>query len=738
MTGHSAVNGVTTVPTTVPALLALRAAEDPAAIALVADGQGELSYGEWLRRARATASSLENAGLRHGERVGLVFDSADWIQYAVGFCAVHLAGGVAVPLSAGRADDDLRHILSSCRAVTVLHGPASPPSPRLRAQVRWTSVVTDIPGVNRDGSPLPSVSPEPDDLAQILYTSGTTGLPKGVGASHANLAAGFVARLALRSLAHSTHALHAFPVGTNAGQTMLLNALTARPTVVSMARFDAERWCELLQELRVGTLFLVPAMAIELLRSGVLARADLSSVRLIGRTAAALPAAVAAALAAAIPHATLVNYYTSTEAAPAQTTMVFDPDRPAAVGRPARPGDIAVRTETGTDVLPGQTGTVWLRSPAAARCYIDDPVASASVFTDGWVRMGDIGYLDHDGYLHLVDRETDVIVTGAHKVSSLRVEDALSTERRSARSMAQATREAAAFVVAAGSPPVRALTLNVAPQRHIIALSIDHLRCDGWSVGILLREIALLYSAARSARQGDPSLLSPLTATADEAASWAQDQWDRNRAFWQRLLRTPVPDPAPLPGQHIRPGAYEGASYLFCAEPPLVNALRAVANASRSTLMRVTLAAWAAALHEQTGSTELAFMSPLTGRTRPEWEQVVGCLIQQPIIRVQVSSRATPADLLSHVGERVAEATQHQFFPLHEFIDQVAHPAYFFYEPWARLVFGLCIAVFSAAALRHRILARFDETTPDAEPDDLVGLGALRGSDQSPPVEPGR
>lgn len=121
----------------------------------------------------------------------------------------------------------------------------------------------------------------------------------------------------------------------------------------------------------------------------------------------------------------MTNYYTSTEAAPAQTIMIYDRARPAALGRPAFDGSLRIADEEGGPLPAGETGEVWMRSPAASRSYYGDEEASARAFRDGWVRMGDIGYVDADGYLYLVDRESDVVKTGAYKVSTLQVEAAL-------------------------------------------------------------------------------------------------------------------------------------------------------------------------------------------------------------------------------------------------------------------------------------------------------------------------
>jgi acyl-coenzyme A synthetase/AMP-(fatty) acid ligase len=308
-------------------------------------------------------------------------------------------------------------MLDHCTASGVLHAAGATPPPG----DRWAATPDELePG---DDEPEP---PGPGDTAQILYTSGTTGRPKAVAATHANLTYGNAAKPNRRRFRHSRHLLHAFPIGTQAGQTMLINALDAHPAVLTLGgRFTPGRFARLIESRGVGTVFLVPTMAMELLNSGVHERHDLSSVVLLGSSAAALPAAVCARLTKAFPNATVTNYYTSTESAPAQTVMMYDPARPGALGRPALGSGLRITDADGKPVEPGATGDIWLRCPPAGRSYYRDDQAPGTTFRDGWVRMGDVGYLDDEGYLYLVDRASDVVKSGAYKVSTVQVEAAI-------------------------------------------------------------------------------------------------------------------------------------------------------------------------------------------------------------------------------------------------------------------------------------------------------------------------
>jgi acyl-CoA synthetase (AMP-forming)/AMP-acid ligase II/acyl carrier protein len=167
-------------------------------------------------------------------------------------------------------------------------------------------------------------------------------------------------------------------------------------------------------------------MAEMILSSGALDRHDLSSVERVVLSSAPAPPALIERLAAALPHAEVWNTYALTEAGTARTLMVYDGTRPGSVGRGVGGTELRVVDDDGRDVPAGEIGEVWLRRPGApVRHYYRDPEATAEGFAGDWVRTGDLGHLDEEGYLYLDDRKKDLIITGGLNVSSFEVEGVL-------------------------------------------------------------------------------------------------------------------------------------------------------------------------------------------------------------------------------------------------------------------------------------------------------------------------
>jgi acyl-CoA synthetase (AMP-forming)/AMP-acid ligase II/acyl carrier protein len=401
----------------VPDLLAERARTSPDHVALVVDGGASLTYREWQQRSSDGARGLAAARISPGDRVALLFDNAWWTDFAACYLAVQRAGAVAVPLSRRFSARELAEVIEHAGAGAVVCPTELRDLVPARSRVFEPRELEAVAGPGDFATPAGAA-----ELAEIIYTSGTTGRPKGVALTHANI------------LAHDlppapegdASFLHAFPIGTNAGQECVRMPLRRKTTAVVLPAFDPERLCEVVAARKIKRLQLVPAMAQLVVASGAPARVDLSSVDRVTLSSAPAPTGLWAQLAAAFPAAELFNAYALTESGGARTLMRHDPARPGAVGRPVGETELRVVDEAGGDLPPGATGEVWLRRPGAPRReYYRDPSATAAAYAGDWLRTGDLGFLDPDGYLHLVDRSKDVIIAGGLNVSSIEVEDAL-------------------------------------------------------------------------------------------------------------------------------------------------------------------------------------------------------------------------------------------------------------------------------------------------------------------------
>lgn len=412
----------------VPDLLRARAAEDPDAVALRVGGADALTFGAWEARSNAVGRGLVARGVRSGDQVALVFANARLVDYAVCYLAVHKAGAVAVPIGSRFAGPELDHVLAHSGATGVVR-PADPGGPGGPGGLgAWVADPSELEA----GNPTTAlqVPVGPGDLAEILYTSGTTGLPKGVACTHVSIMAHDLppdASAGRGPGAGPVSFLHAFPIGTQAGQEALRVPLRIGGRVaIAMSSFDPDELCALVARHRVVRLQLVPAMAQVLVASGAHRRHDVSSVKRVILSSSPAPPALFERLAEAFPRASVWNAYALTEAGAARTLMQWDPTRPTAVGRPVGETEVRIVDEAGNERAAGDKGEVWVRRRGTpTRTYYRDPAATAEAFADGWVRTGDLGHLDADGYLHLADRKKDLIITGGSNVSSVEVENAL-------------------------------------------------------------------------------------------------------------------------------------------------------------------------------------------------------------------------------------------------------------------------------------------------------------------------
>jgi long-chain acyl-CoA synthetase len=437
---------VNTLPVTMPGLVRRRAAEAPDHVALVVDGERPLTLAEWDERAAAAAARLGDLGLRPGDRVAVFPGPGAWIDLAVATLAVYLAGGVVVTVPPGLPPAEVRRRLGRCRVTGALSagGPAEARgaggaggqgeaggAPPPGWPWRWTAVLGRL---GRAGGRPSAGLARPGDLAEILHTSGTTGRPKAVAITHANLAYG----AGVPRPAPPSRTLCPFRIGTNAGHRALTMAMSSPSTIHVLTRNDPEHIAAQAARLGIDTVVLPPAALGHWPATRVPDRHDLSSLTALVLGSSPVPAAAVSRLSPAVPRASIMIGFGSTESAPASYYLpipawddhrdpaLFADLETAPLGRPAGATELMIAGPHGEPLPPGQVGEICLRSPAPRRFYYADPEATARTFRpDGWTRLGDLGYRDERGRPHFFDRSDHVLRRHGRQLSSSRLENAL-------------------------------------------------------------------------------------------------------------------------------------------------------------------------------------------------------------------------------------------------------------------------------------------------------------------------
>jgi acyl-CoA synthetase (AMP-forming)/AMP-acid ligase II len=401
---------------------------------------GSMTFAEWDGAANAMARNLLSAGLEAGGRVAIHLHPELALRWLVSYSAAHRAGGVAVPLNPRLAQAEMAHVLRHSGAtavvadgelvaadleaagdgvVAVIDASASPapsPSGRVGPRLDWEAATTG----DRSAFQAPRDS---DDLADILYTSGTTGRPKGVAVRHSN---GAMVGVVEPNWTGGGW-LHASPLFTFAGNALVYTPMKLGLQPIYMPRFDADRWLRVVEEERPVAVFLVPAMAHLLIDDPRFDEVDMSSVTLCSVGSAPLAPYVIERLQAKMPDALVSNNYGMTEAGSAYCIMPQGEavKRPGSVGQIAPPAIARIVDEHDEPVPPDVVGEVRLQLPGHQREYYNDPEATAETWRDGWVVTGDLGKLDGDGYLYIVGRSKDVIIRGGNNVHATDVEHVL-------------------------------------------------------------------------------------------------------------------------------------------------------------------------------------------------------------------------------------------------------------------------------------------------------------------------
>ncbi len=421
-------------------LLRRSAARYPDRVAVI-DGTRARTYAELDADASRVANALHDRGLGVGDRIGLL--SRNSLEYAQLVFGVARSGAVLVPINFMLGGSEVGYILrhSSSAALIVQDTLVDVAAQAIaHAEAQGSLRARIVLGGERDGwEPFermlahrepsePAVVIRPDDPAQVLYTSGTESRPKGAVLAHSALIAQYTSCIVDGGMDSSDVELHALPLFHCAQQHCFLVPdiyLGAKSVIVSAP--DPAALLEEIERHGVTKIFAPPTVWIGMLRHPDFDRRDLSSLRKGYYGAAIMPVEILRELTDRLPNVRLWNFYGQTEMAPA--AVMLQPEdqlrKAGAAGRPCLNVETRLVDEYGVGVGVGEVGEIVHRGPHAILEYLDDDAKTAEAFRDGWFHSGDLGTVDEEGYLTIVDRIKDMIKTGGENVASREVEEAL-------------------------------------------------------------------------------------------------------------------------------------------------------------------------------------------------------------------------------------------------------------------------------------------------------------------------
>ena len=395
-----------------------------------ADADSLFFEGRWHRshdlagRARRAANGFSELGVRPGDRVVVVM--ANCPEVGLTYSALWRAGAVPTPALFLLTEQELRHVVQDSGAVACVTTPEFLPKVQAAAGGLPVVVVGGEGGVSweqlESGDELALVDRDGEDLAALLYTGGTTGRSKGVALTHASLDAAGRAASDAGYAPGRNRMLLPLPLAHAYGLLVTVAGLHAREpgSAVLMRWFDPAGWVHLAQTHRPQTSALVPSM-IQMLLSQPLEDADLRSLERVSSGAAPLAMDVLEEFERRVPGCEIREGYGCTETSALISTQPNEERRIGSVGKPV-PG-VEVRID-GADE-PGQDGEICVRGPVLMQGYWQSPDSTAEAVRDGWLHTGDVGHLDAQGWLYVVDRIKDLIIRGGFNVYPRDVEDVM-------------------------------------------------------------------------------------------------------------------------------------------------------------------------------------------------------------------------------------------------------------------------------------------------------------------------
>jgi acyl-CoA synthetase (AMP-forming)/AMP-acid ligase II len=367
-----------------------------------------LTFNGWARAVRRTAAGLAQRGFKKGDVFAIY--SPNIPEYAVVFHAVALLGGIVTTINPLYTVEELRAQLADAQARFLMTTPQFAEKGR-EAGVAEEVFVFGATDLEADGEP-PAVDIGPRrDLIVMPYSSGTTGLPKGVMLSHHNLVANLLQTARVLPLGERDTMLGVLPFFHIYGMVVIMNlGLYRGATIVTMPRFDLEQCLDILQKYRVTFANVVPPIVLALAKHPLVDKYDLSSLRLVFSGAAPLGEEVAAAATKRIG-CLVTQGYGLTETSPVTHVARVGTEQAKGIGPPIPNTESKiVDLATGAELGPDEEGEICIRGPQVMQGYLRRPDATAAMIdAEGWLHTGDVGYADADSCFFVVDRVKELI-----------------------------------------------------------------------------------------------------------------------------------------------------------------------------------------------------------------------------------------------------------------------------------------------------------------------------------------
>jgi acyl-CoA synthetase (AMP-forming)/AMP-acid ligase II len=421
-------------PASIWAMVAEAAARNPDGEALIC-GAERMTWREVAEKSAQVAAGFKEIGLKPGDRIALLLGNR--IEFVLALYGAAYLGLVSVLLSTRLQKPELAYMLTDCGAKMLIHedeltervpDPVDLPDLLHRVSIGPTAgalAFADL--IATDISLAPAVVGE-EDTAMILYTSGTTGKPKGAMLAHCNLVHSSMIYEACMELTRDDRSIAAVPLAHVTG--VVANILTmarCAGALIIVADFKAAEYLKIASRERVTQTVMVPAMYNLCLLQANFDTHDLSTWRIGGYGGAPMPVATIEKLAVKLPALKLINAYGSTETSSPSTIMPpqFTKSHGDSVGLPCPGAHIVVMDTNGRELPRGEIGEIWIRSASVIKGYWNNPRATADSFTAGYWHSGDLGSIDEKDFVRIFDRQKDMINRGGLKIYSAEVESVL-------------------------------------------------------------------------------------------------------------------------------------------------------------------------------------------------------------------------------------------------------------------------------------------------------------------------